>query len=157
MVQWLSLSAGGGLLATEMTKVDSSGATIGSRMILGGVALQLLWFIFFIVVAAHFHRRIRLYPTTVAKNRPDIRWQWYLGSLYFVSAMIVMRSVFRLVEYAQGHDGYLQSQEVFFYVFDAVPMLIVMAWMNWQHPGEISSLLRGSKSKSAETTQTELV
>jgi hypothetical protein len=125
-------------------------------MILGGVALQLLWFIFFLTVAGIFHRQIRLHPTTVAKNRPDIRWQRQLGSLYFVSTMIVVRSVFRLVEYAQGHDGYLQSKEVFFYVFDSVPMLIVMAWMNWRHPGEISSPLRGGKL-SAETTQTELV
>ena len=52
---------------------------------------------------------------------------------YFVSIMILIRSAFRLVEYAEGFTGYLQSHEAFFYVFDSVPMLVVMAWMNWQH------------------------
>jgi hypothetical protein len=134
---------------------DSARAKIGSNLIIAGISLQLLWFIFFVIVASFFHNRLRQYPTRVILTHPTIQWQKYLASLYFVSAMIVMRSAFRLAEYAEGFTGYLQSHEVFFYMFDSVPMLAVMAWMNWQHPGEISLLLR-QQLKSAERGQ-ELV
>lgn len=55
----------------------------------------------------------------------------------------MVRSVFRVAEYVQGHDGYLLSTEVFLYIFDAVPMLFVVLWLCWKHPSEISLLLRG--------------
>jgi len=63
-------------------------------------------------------------------------------SLYAVSALVIIRSIFRVAEFAQGHDGYLQSHEVFFYIFDSIPMFALMVWLNWQHPGEIGLLLR---------------
>ncbi|KAJ9667825.1 hypothetical protein H2201_002011 [Coniosporium apollinis] len=137
-------SAGGGLLAKDMTSPGSAGAQMGKNIILAGLLLQLLWFIFFVAVAALFHYRMSLHPTTRAQQ-PEIRWQQYLRSLYVVSGLIMIRSRFRLIEYSQGYDGYLLSHEVFFYVFDALLMLGVMVWMNWQHPSEISLLLKGKE------------
>jgi hypothetical protein len=125
-------------------------------MILAGVVLQLTWFVFFVVVAGFFQMRMRRVPTTIVLTHPEIRWQRYLSTLYLVSAMIVVRSLFRLVEYAQGYDGYLQSKEVFLYVFDSVPMLVVMVWMNWQHPGEISLLMMDHGIMSVSRAHVEL-
>lgn len=127
-----------------MTSPDSAGAQMGKNIILAGLLLQLLWFVFFVAVAALFHYRMSLHPTTRAQQ-PGIRWQQYLRSLYVVSGLIMMRSLFRLIEYSQGYNGYLMSHEVFFYLFDALLMLGVMVWMNWQHPSEISLLLRGKE------------
>ena len=93
---------------------DSLTAKSGNNMILAGVSLQLLWFVFFIIVAAFFHYRIRLYPTMIAQHRPEIRRQRYLGSPYFVSYTIG----FPTCGVCRGYNGYLQSQEIFFYVFD---------------------------------------
>ena len=134
-------SSGGGLLAKDMTSPDAASAQMGKNIILVGLLLQLLWFVFFVAVAALFHYRMSLHPTTRAQQ-PGIRWQQYLRSLYAVSSLIMIRSLFRLIEYSQGYNGYLMSHEVFFYVFDALLMLGVMVWMNWQHPSEISLLLR---------------
>ena len=67
-------------------------------------------------------------------------------SLYVVSALVIIRSIFRVVEYAQGHEGYLQSHEVFFYVFDSIPMFALMVWLSWRHPGEIELLLRKAET-----------
>lgn len=49
-----------------------------------------------------------------------------LYMLYGVSALVMVRSVFRLIEYAGGQDGYLLSTEWPLYVFDSVPMWLVM-------------------------------
>ena len=45
--------------------------------------------------------------------------------LYTCCALIVVRSVFRVVEYVMGTDGYLLSNEWPMYVFDAVLMWAV--------------------------------
>ena len=65
-------------------------------------------------------------------------WALYLGS-----ALIVVRSVFRFIEYAMGTDGYLMKHEVFLYVFDATLMFGVMIGFNFVHPSEVKGLLRG--------------
>ena len=57
----------------------------------------------------------------------------------------MMRSVIRMVEYAQGNAGYILTHEAFLYIFDAVPMLGVMTLLNVVHPSEIYALLRGGK------------
>ena len=67
-----------------------------------------------------------------------------LYTLYIVSALIMIRSLFRAIEYIQGQDGYLLQTEAFLYVFDALPMFIVVALLHWRHLGEIAVLLRGS-------------
>jgi hypothetical protein len=37
-----------------------------------------------------------------------------------------VRSIFRLIEYAQGHDGPLKTTETWFYLLDALPLWISM-------------------------------
>lgn len=62
--------------------------------------------------------------------------------LYVTNTLIMIRSIFRMIEYAQGNNGYLLRYEVFLYVFDAVPMFAVMVAYFWKYPDEISRLLR---------------
>jgi len=119
-------------------------ADIGNGVIITGLILQLLWFIFFIVVASAFHHRMKLVPT-VASRQSEIRWQSYLYTLYLVSGLIIVRSLFRMIEFVEGSDGYLLSNEAFLYVFDTLPMFF-MVWLHWKHPGEIGVLLRGEKA-----------
>jgi hypothetical protein len=115
---------------------------IGNGVITAGLVLQLLWFGFFIIVAGTFHHRMRLVPT-ISAQRPGIRWQSYLYTLYLVSGLILIRSLFRVIEYIQGNNGSLMRNEAFLYVFDAVPMFVVVVWLHWRHPSEIGLLLRG--------------
>ncbi|KAK3935405.1 RTA1-domain-containing protein [Diplogelasinospora grovesii] len=131
---------GGGLVAAGRN--NQSLGDIGNGVIIAGLVLQLLWFVFFAIVAAVFHRRMSLAPTA-SSGQPAIRWQSYLHTLYFVSGLIMVRSLFRVIEYVQGNTGYLLTTEAFLYVFDAVPMFIVVTWLHWKHPSEIGFLLRG--------------
>ena len=60
--------------------------------------------------------------------------------LYIASRLIMVRSVFRVVEYLQGNNGYFLRHEVYLYIFDAVLMLIAMCLFNWVHPAQIMDL-----------------
>lgn len=66
--------------------------------------------------------------------------QRQMYALYTASALIMIRSIFRVVEYVQGNNGFLLRREVFLYLFDALLMLIVMVIFNWVHPAEVTDL-----------------
>jgi hypothetical protein len=119
---------------------------IGSTTIITGLFVQLLFFGVFLVVAVHFHLRINRTPT--ARSRIGIPWQKHLKVLYIAGLLIMVRSIFRAVEYIQGFDGYLLSHEAYLYVFDAVLMFGVMVLFNVVHPAELftqnSKILRSA-------------
>ena len=55
----------------------------------------------------------------------------------------MLRSVFRIVEYVQGNDGFLLGHEWFLYVFDATLMVVLMGVLNVVHPSEVGAVVRG--------------
>ncbi|KAL5051087.1 hypothetical protein BDW71DRAFT_194171 [Aspergillus fruticulosus] len=129
-----------------MTKIFVTGDVIAFVM---QAAVQLVFFGVFMATCGLFHWRIRQKPThSVAALSARLReqkkrgWEAVLVGLYAASVLILVRSVFRLVEYVQGNDGYLISHEVFMYVFDAVLMFLAMLVMNMCHP---SMILTGSE------------
>jgi hypothetical protein len=70
-------------------------------------------------------------------------WQEHIIALYIGSLLILVRSIFRVVEYLQGWQGYILSHEIFLYIFDACLMLLVMLIFNWIHPSQIRSGIKG--------------
>lgn len=135
---FLMQGAGGGVLATA--NEDKDKAQMGENLIVGGLFVQLAFFGLFVVVSALFQVRGRRH---LAELPARIEWRKHLYVLYFSSVLILVRSVFRVVEYLQGREGYLLTHEVFLYIFDAVLMLAVMVAMNIVHPGDIAIMLRG--------------
>lgn len=125
---------------------SASSKDLGSNIVIGGLVVQLLFFGFFVIVAAVFHFRITRHPTTKSQTQRDLcshrgwrqrSWATVLLGLYIVSTLILIRSVFRLIEYKYGFDGYLMTHEVFMYVFDALLMFGAMVVMNVYHPAVI--------------------
>jgi RTA1 like protein. len=98
---------------------------LGEKIIIGGLFVQIGFFGFFIVTSVHFHRRFACTPAATPGCR-GIPWTRYLYVLYTTSALILIRSVFRVIEYVQGNAGYLISHEVFLYIFDTLLMEAVM-------------------------------
>ncbi|KAL7927973.1 RTA1 like domain-containing protein [Trichoderma austrokoningii] len=139
VICFLLLGGGGGMLASA--KTNKSEFDLANNIIIGGLVLQLLWFGLFVVIALIFHRRMMLAPTA-RSYQPDINWRSYLHALYVASVLIIVRNIFRLIEYCQGSSGYLLTTEVFIYCLDALPMFLVVAWFLWKYIGEISGLLR---------------
>lgn len=95
-----------------------------------------MFFGFFCVVAVVFHQRIISDPTERSLKSPAL-WHRYLLVLYFASLLIMVRCVYRVVEYAQGQTGTLQKHEYFAYVFDAVLMIIIMVAFIIFHPSQV--------------------
>ncbi|KAJ5753216.1 hypothetical protein N7520_010133 [Penicillium odoratum] len=135
-------SAGGGLMASKKTSTRNT----GSNVVIGGLVVQLLFFGFFVVVAAVFHMRITKQPTAKSSTERQTtrnqgwrqrNWATVLLALYVVSILILIRSIFRLIEYKYGFDGYIMTHEAFSYVFDATIMFIAMIVMNVYHPAVI--------------------
>jgi hypothetical protein len=70
-------------------------------------------------------------------------WLLCLFILYAASSLIMVRSIYRVVEYIQGTDGFLQSHGVFLYIFDAVLILLVCAGLSLRHPGVLLDEIEG--------------
>lgn len=126
---------GGGMLATAKT---SSSVSLGENIIVAGLFVQVISFGFFIIVSIIFHRRMVATPMHLLVEA-RIPWTRYMRVLYAASALILIRSVYRVAEYIQGNTGYLQSKEVFVYIFDATLMVICCLLLNYFHPSDILS------------------
>lgn len=112
-------------------------ATWGKVCVIAGLAIQLISFSLFWVTAIVFARRLRRAPTPECL-KPGIPWQQSLNMLYAVSALILVRSVFRIIEYVMDNDGYPLKHEWTMYVFDSVPMVAVMVIFFMWYPDRMS-------------------
>lgn len=101
--------AGAGLLVSAST---ASGFSLGENVILGGLILQILLFGFFVVVAGVWHSRLRKQPMAEAATLP---WEGLVSRLYAASGCIMLRNVFRVVEYGMGSVCFFFLSPTFFF------------------------------------------
>lgn len=152
---------GAGLLSAK----SQSTSNTGSKIIMGGLVVQIVFFSVFVLVGVKFHLNMRrgsggaaaTTTTTTGNDKSNqsstksaVSWEKHLVTLYIGSSLILIRSIMRLIEYAQGNDGYLISHEVFLYTFDSVPMFFVMILFAITHPSEINAHLKGAGAKVIE-------
>lgn len=135
-----------------------SSMTTGEHITMAGLCVQLVFFTFFLLTSLLFHARIRSNPTQQAIQATQDHglhitrsWESVIWGLYIASVLILIRSVFRLIEYAQGNDGYLISHEAFMYGFDSTLMLFAMVAMNVLHPSVILSSTQMGDQNPLET------
>lgn len=123
-------------------------ALAGEKIVIAGLALQVATFIFFVIASTDFHIRMsrKSQATTLlnAANESDKDWRRMLWILYSVSSLILFRCIFRLIEYAMGNASYLISHEWTLYVFDTVPMVLVMVLMLVLNPAKYVPQDRGA-------------
>lgn len=115
-------AAGGGTQASGTIDMYN----LGEKLIVIGLFIQIAVFGFFVATSVLFNRRIVASPTPISIHG-GIPWKRHLWVLYTTSSIILVRSIFRVVEYLQGNSGYLISHEVFLYIFDMLLMVTVMA------------------------------
>ncbi|KAI5270033.1 hypothetical protein E4T47_06547 [Aureobasidium subglaciale] len=58
-------------------------------------------------------------------------------NLYICSAIILIRNLIRVIEYAQGNNGYIITHEWMLYIFDGVFMLLVTIAFLVLHPSKL--------------------
>lgn len=118
---------------------DSAGVKTGNTIVIAGLGIQLVAFAFFVLMTTIFQRRLNRDPTKVSLQRGR-KWRRHFGVLYAVSTLVIVRSLFRLIEFIEGPEGKLYKTEAYLYAFDASLMFSVVVIMAAVHPG---MLLRG--------------
>lgn len=125
---------GGTSLARLANSTDSDTAhkiDIAKDVILAGLALQVIFFLIFLVSAIVFH--IRISKNGIAKTvDPSLHLRLMICSIYFTGVLITGRNIYRLVEYKSGTGGYLQEHEWPQYGLDvglmAIFMIVTFFW-----------------------------
>lgn len=131
-----------------MSAGTASATNIGANIVIGGLAIQLLFFGFFVIVSAVFHWRVR-------RNSPNIsdsserskKWEPIMWALYVACFLILVRSIFRVAEFVEGNDGFIMRREYLLYIFDACLMALSGIVLVVTYPGSYISH-NGSKRDS---------
>src|SRR4051794_40764376 len=87
----------------------------GANIVVGGLVVQLIFFGFFVVVSAVFHWRVKKQPRYIhVPHRVQLRgfenwvtWEAVMWALYAACLLILVRSVFRVVEFVEGNSGFI--------------------------------------------------
>ncbi|CAI7644004.1 unnamed protein product [Penicillium glandicola] len=135
VLSFLVQSGGGAIMSSAKT---ASKLKLGEDVIIVGLIVQIIFFGFFVIVSVIFHKRMARDPTSAAMGT-SVDWHRYMIVLYTASGMIMVRCLYRVIEYIQGSTGFLQSHEYFAYVCDASLMFGVMIIFLIYHPSQIVS------------------
>ncbi|OLN87281.1 Protein RTA1-like protein 5 [Colletotrichum chlorophyti] len=138
---FLVQASGAGLM------VKDGNQNMGQNLIVAGLVIQIVLFGIFWVTSIIFHTRLARSPTE-ASVRGSSPWKSGLWMLYSVSAFIMVRSIFRLIEYVLGGDGYPLRNEWTLYVFDAMLMFFVMVAFGYRFPSAFQIRKQGGHSAS---------
>ena len=113
----------------------------GEKIIIAGIWVQIASFSAFVILERVFLHRLLNNPTSRAeklRNAPWRRnWRVLVSAVEVVAALVLVRSVFRLIEYSWGEDSVLMQNEGWIYGFDACLMALVMAIMAVFHPSGV--------------------
>ncbi|KAF2852505.1 RTA1-domain-containing protein [Plenodomus tracheiphilus IPT5] len=123
------------------------GAAQGMKVIKIGLGVQLGAFAVFLLMAVLLHVRLIRGPTVVSE-RPHVHWRRHVWTLYAVSVLIIVRSLFRLVEFAQGPDGTIVNTEALMYVFDAALLWAATVAFAVVHPGMLFRTIQKNEGAS---------
>ena len=130
-------SNGGGLL------VKPSTVLVGDYIIVAGLGLQILMFAGFMLCCMTFNIRFRAHIAETGTTS-DIPWQSCLNMLYLTSLAILVRNIYRVIEFIMGQNGYLLNNEWATYVFDGSLMLLVMISFFIWYPSQLQPSARDS-------------
>ncbi|GAA6002014.1 hypothetical protein JCM10207_003038 [Rhodosporidiobolus poonsookiae] len=146
VVTFFLQASGGG-----MSAASSEMAKWGPKIALFGLGVQLVCFLGFCVILGVFAIRVRkrfphlAYPARPFRFSgysafstdyvPD--WRILVTVMAITCGGIIIRSIYRLAEYAEGRDGVLATKEAYFYLLDALPLWISMTLYAWLWPTRV--------------------
>ncbi|KAI0042861.1 RTA1-domain-containing protein [Auriscalpium vulgare] len=135
----LVVQGGGGGIASGNS---NSNAKLGGNIMLGGIIFQLIAIICYAALAAEFllrYVRDRPFEKRNAPDQPrgrtDKHMKILLGGMSLMTVFILIRSVYRTIELADGWNGKVISTQVLFNVFDGAMITLAMVTLNFCHPG----------------------
>lgn len=130
VISFATQLVGGGLQAYKKFNMK-----IAQNIVLAGLSIQIVIFGVFVTVALVWHRRMKQWPTGLSLADTKNTWERAMYMLYGVSSLIIVRSVFRIIEYGVGRSGYLLKHEWTSYVFDSSLMVMAVFLFSVFYPG----------------------
>jgi len=137
----LVVQAMGGGIASG-SQIPQSQAKLGANIALGGIVFQLVSIIVYCSLAAEFLARYtrdrpvrRLAFDGVFRGKTDARLNRMLQAMLIMTTFILIRTIYRVVEFVGGWNGKVLSTQWPFNVFDATMITLAMLTLNLFHPG----------------------
>ncbi|KAI0347275.1 RTA1-like protein [Trametopsis cervina] len=154
---FLIQAVGGSITSAAHDDVKKNQA--GTRIFLAGLAIQLVSFAFFTLLYLRFLYRVHKYEPQVWMR--DAHKSWFRDWRSLAAALVVscigvlVRSVYRTIELAQGFNGFLSRHEVYFYTLDFVPLIVALVVYIPFWPGRfIDPAALAAKTSDAEKAGT---
>ncbi|KDR69649.1 hypothetical protein GALMADRAFT_230599 [Galerina marginata CBS 339.88] len=145
--------AGGGIAATAP---DLKGANLGANIMLGGIVFQLGVIVLYSILALeyfiryHFDApissRVKSVASTNDQSEGQLRGLFTFKlklmsyALIFSTTLLFIRAIYRTIELADGWNGRIISNELYFNVLDATMIVLAMYSMNFANPGILLAL-----------------
>ncbi|KAM6476778.1 RTA1 like protein-domain-containing protein [Trichoderma sp. SZMC 28011] len=111
----------------------------GLHIYMAGVGIQQLFILIFCLFALRLLLRVRKDSNEKPKLTKLSPAMLLLYTQFVVLALISLRIIFRICEYAQGLDSTIPLHEAYQYALDSLPMLLALVAFNVVHPGRIMS------------------
>ncbi|OPB40777.1 RTA1 domain protein [Trichoderma guizhouense] len=111
----------------------------GLHIYMAGVGIQQLFILIFCLFALRLLLRVRKESNEKAKLTKLSPAMLLLYTQFIILALISLRIIFRICEYAQGLDSTIPLHEAYQYALDSLPMLLALVAFNAVHPGRIMS------------------
>ncbi|KAK2796767.1 hypothetical protein FQN50_009448 [Emmonsiellopsis sp. PD_5] len=129
ILSFLTQASGSGIAA--MGNFRGSQKEIGTNVLIGGLALQMVTFSVFLGIVGRFEYRAKQVGAGVVVE--GVRK--VLIGIYVAGFFILVRCIYRFIEFVLGFDGYPFMHEWPLYVLEACPMLFALSVLGWYHPG----------------------
>ncbi|KAF5634482.1 phospholipid-translocating ATPase [Fusarium tjaetaba] len=146
IILFLVQGAGGSMLSNNE---DMNVIRIGQKVYMAGVGLQLAVILIFIGITAFFYFKLRQ-----LEGRSMGRMKWLILTMLAVLILIVIRIIYRLIEFGPGVNEHNQLliHEEYPLGLDATPIMIALVLLNIMHPGFV---LRGPDSEFPKLSRKE--
>jgi hypothetical protein len=121
-----------------------------TNLVAGGLIFQLVAFVVFALLALRIHLLLNRKPTDVSSQ---LHWRKYFWMLYIASGLVLLRNLVRIIEFVQGNEGSIATHETFLYVFDAVPIFLVILLFTVFYPGRLTKAARRIEKNKSDSMQ----
>ncbi|KAF9775577.1 hypothetical protein IL306_006318 [Fusarium sp. DS 682] len=128
VVAFLIQGSGSGIASSDNWQGEME--RIGVKVLIVGLVFQLVAFSLFLCVFRRFH----VLAVHMAVDNAPSGWQKVVLAVYISSILIMVRCIFRVIEFAGGRDAYAFSHEWLFWVFESLPMVGAIGIFCFYHP-----------------------
>ncbi|RPA97967.1 RTA1-domain-containing protein [Choiromyces venosus 120613-1] len=134
----LCLQGAGGGIASTLSQ-DNKDPANGNNIMLAGLGFQVFTLVLFICLCAEYAYRVKTstqeFDATHAKLRASRKFRAFLIALSLSTILILIRSIYRVIEMAQGWSGALIKNQTLFFVLEGIMVILAVLVLNVFHPG----------------------